>query len=294
MHRLFHHFILFTALGIALLWGGNTMIYQPQEKDFKHPEWRKQINLLKANGFDKIILQWSAYGKHRFYAHHPQWLHHFLTLAAEYDIEVFIGLYADPRYFDKIQDKKTDISLYLNTLYFKNMQTAYAVWRSVKNEKAFKGWYMYDEMNDVTWKEKERHKALRAYLLRVHEGLMRLAPKKEIIISAYFTGVTKASIYAAMLAKTVPQSWLLLLQSGVGAGLVNSATCLQYYQTFNKVYLRTWEPIIEIFRFDKKEPTSSFQSLMEQKKCIQKPYAFFSWRYFFDPGFYHAYRTQGY
>lgn len=288
-------YVLLILCKVTILWGSqNIIIYQPQEKDFVLPQWEKHIKMLSLEGFKSIVLQWSTYGTHRFYIHHPQWLPEFLKIADTYNIDVYIGLYADPEYFDIIQKKDTNIPAYLNTLYFKNMQTAFAVSRTIKKEKAFKGWYIYDEINDVTWRDVYRQSALQHYFHRLDEGLSRLTPTKEHLVSAYFTGTTKPVDYVKTLEHTLPSSWILLLQSGVGAGLVDTKTCMQYYQVFKHEYSRKWIPIIEIFRFEKKQPVSSFETFTKQKICLKEPYAFFSWRYFFEASFYHSYHKDTY
>lgn len=264
---------------------GKSIMYQPQEKDFIYPNWESRFKLLSQQGFKTVIIQWTSYGAHRFYEKHPYWIGNILKYAKQYKIGLIFGLYADPEYFKKIEKKRTDIKIYLKKLYRINLETARTLSLQLDKDEAFKGWYIYDEINDEAWQDNIRHKALTEYLHQLDHALDALTPNKKIMISAYFSNKTAPDAYAKLLNTALPEKWILLLQSGVGAGLVTPQKCQTYFKVFSKVYDHQWFPIIELFSFSGKIPKADYDIYLKQHKCSNKNNVLFSWRYFFNKDF---------
>lgn len=112
------------------------------------------------------------------------------------------------------------------------------------------------------------------------------------MISAYFSGKTSPNNYAYMLTGILPDDWILLLQSGVGADLVNLEECQTYFNIFSKLYRKEWMPIIEFFSFFEDHPKADFLRFVEQQQCVRDKYVLFSWRYFFDNEFIKLYKKE--
>jgi len=266
-----------------------SIMYQPQEKDFIYPNWGSKFKLLSQQGFKTVIIQWTSYGTHCFYERHPFWIKSIMKYAKQYNMKIIFGLYADPDYFKKIGNHRTDIENYLQKLYRLNLETARILSLQLDKDKAFKGWYIYDEINDEAWQDIVRGKALKAYLHQLDHALDSLTPNKKIMISAYFSNKTAPEEYVKLLNETLPEKWILLLQSGVGAGLVTPQKCQTYFKAFSKAYDHQWFPIIELFSLSGKIPKANYDIYLKQYNCRNKNDIFFSWRYFFDKDFLQRY-----
>ncbi|WP_295419563.1 DUF4434 domain-containing protein [Sulfurovum sp.] len=267
-------------------------MYQPQEKDFIYPNWESRFKLLSQQGFKTVIIQWSSYGTHRFYEKHPFWIKSIMKYAKQYNMEIIFGLYADPDYFKKIENHRTEIKNYLQKLYRINVATARRLSLQLDKDKAFKGWYIYDEINDEAWQDAVRGKALKAYLYQLDHALNSLTPDKKIMISAYFSSKTAPEEYVKFLNETLPEKWILLLQSGVGAGLVTPQKCQTYFKTFSAAYHHQWFPVIELFSFSGEIPKADYEIYEKQYNCRNKNYILFSWRYFFAKDFLQKYNKS--
>lgn len=268
-----------------------SIMYQPQSKDFKNPNWEKQFQALNKFGFKTIVIQWTSYGKYNFLNEHPLWIQNFLRLADKYNLQIIFGLYSDPSYFQEIKKEGILLRKYLLSLSQKHIQMATSLSMFIKDNSTFKGWYICDEIDDMHWRSKKRQIELETYLKVLNKELTKLTGEKEIMISAFFSKQMEPSEYGRIFRRTIPEGWHLLLQSGVGAGLVDVNESKIYLDKFDKTYQGTWSPIIELFSYKEKEFQADFSLYRRQKEYlnIQKS-TLFSWRYFFDEDFQQFYK----
>ena len=269
---------------------GKTIIYQPQAQDFQKSELKKQFKILSELGFSTVILQWSVYGNYDFPQRHIQWYESFFSLAKKYHIKVIVGLYADTNYFDVIQSNTFDAPLYLDRLLEKNKQCMRDLIRRFGKQEAFLGWYLYDELNDVVWQDERDRRVLHRYLQKLDSLFLHDTPDKEVYISAYYTANMQGKTYIDMLDETVPKRWNILMQSAVGAGLIEIEQWDHFYSLCKKELLHKWMPILELFVIDRKHISSSYPIFRMQTKYIENDYALFSWRYLFDSTFLRFYK----
>jgi hypothetical protein len=266
-------------------------MYQPQAQDFTKPALEHKFKLLSKLGFTQVILQWSSYGEYDFIAKHPQWFEQLFSLAKQHNIAIYMGLYADPKYFVAVQKKNFMATQYLGSLLKKNKKIITSIYNSFRDKKMFKGWYIYDELNDVVWQKKINQKALALYLDEIDIFLQK-QDKREVYISAYFTGSMSPQDYISFLHDAIPKRWEVLIQTGVGAGLVSTEVCQKYFTQFESSFQRKWMPIIEIFSFEGKKIQKDFAMYKKQTSCMKQRYTLFSWRYLFDIDFLEAYLKE--
>jgi hypothetical protein len=262
-----------------------TLIYQPQARDFKNPHLKEKFEILSDTGFTHIVLQWSIYGEYDFLKKHTDWFDKLFFLADQYHIKIIMGLYADPNYFSHIQKKKYDIEAYLKRLLIANKKTIDEILDKYEKKQAFFGWYIYDELNDVVWQKEKRRKALMNYLQTLNDYLVKKTPSKQVFISAYDTDTMDPKAYTSLLDNVVPKRWNILIQTAVGAGLIDIQTWDMFYRMCQTRLAHKWIPIIEIFSIKKKQIKSSYTAFDGQKKYMQQSHALFSWRYLFDQYF---------
>jgi len=268
-----------------------SIIYQPQAQDFTKFTLEEKFKLLSNMDFTQVILQWSSYGEYDFTAHHPQWFEELFSLAERYNIAIYMGLYADPKYFVEVQKKNFRAKKYLSHLLEANKKMIQNIHTKFRDKKMFKGWYIYDELNDVVWQNKDNQMALALYLAQINDILQK-KDRRAVYISAYITGTLPPEEYLSFLHDVIPKRWEVLMQTGIGAGLISPKVCERYFLFFKARFKRKWMPIIEIFSFKGKKIQQDFAMYKKQISCIQQDYTLFSWRYLFDTQFLEAYLKE--
>jgi len=267
------------------------IIYQPQEQDFIFMNWEKKLQTLSHYGFKTLILQWTKYGNHNFTQKHPQWISTLLKASKKHHIKIFFGLYADPLYFKTLENDQLNIEKYLDKLYHANIDLAKKLDKQIHDHEAFGGWYIYDELNDGTWQKKSWQQPLKRYLEKLYLSLQKLSKEKKILISTYFNGDIAPAEYVMLLNRLIPEDMVLLLQSGVGAGLITPKECSAYYKAFLEHSIHQWYPIIELFSIKNNTVKADFKRFKEQDICHTKQTnVYFSLRYFFKHNFLDHYK----
>ncbi len=281
--------LLLVTLSVAGCAKSFSLFYQPQAGDFNTTDWEARIAQLHDEGGKSLILQWSRYGSYDFDAKHPRWLTRLFDAARKAHIGIYVGLYSDPAYFQKLQTGDLNTTRYLHTLYLEQAKTVMHLREKVAGKSAFSGWYMPEEIDDLVWQSPQREEALRRYLQKMAQLLEIATPDKEVCISAFFAAHSSPQQFAKTLERTIPEKWTLLLQSGVGAGLVTEETCERYMRYFQQHYRGRWRPVIELFSFHDQNPEANFAVLKAQEGCFSDAPVLFSWRYYFDHDFHTHY-----
>ena len=260
----------------------NTIFYQPLLKDKFN--WKSTFHQLKKSHINTMVLQWSHYGVVDF-MRNPQWLKTILNEARKEDIQIVIGLYADDKYFKKIEKKELNRSRYFQELKQKSIAQAKEIYTISKKYRNVVGWYIYEEIDDLHFQTPKEQQELKEYLTSLHKELLEIS-NYPCSISSFFAKHSSQQAYITMLHNVLGKNYKLFLQSGVGANLVNSKESSAYFKESQKILNNNITPIIEAFRFHKgKIESTSFKALEEQIKRIQKAYgdkpmALFSIRYF--------------
>ena len=264
----------------------NTIFYQPLLKDKFN--WKSTFHQLKKSHINTMVLQWSHYGVVDF-MHNPQWLKSILNEAKKEDIQIIIGLYADDKYFKKIEQKNLNRSSYFQELKQKSIAQAKEIYTVSKHYNNVVGWYIYEEIDDLHFQTLKEQKELKKYLTSLNKELLAIS-NYPCFISSFFAKHSSQQAYITMLHNVLGEEYKLFLQSGVGANLVNSKESSAYLNQSEKTLKHKVIPIIEAFIFHKgKIESTSFNALEQQIKKIQKvygekPMALFSLRYFlFEP-----------
>jgi hypothetical protein len=258
------------------------LFYQPLLKD--KINWDSSFQKMKEHNIDNLILQWSRFGVVDFIKD-DKWLKEILQKAQKYNIKVIIGLYGDDRYFKKLEEPKTDIKEYLKSLENINISQAKKIYKIAKNYQNFDGWYMYDEIDDTNFVTPNRQKYLKEYLQSIASSLNSIS-KKRLYISGYFSNHLKPKEYVEMFLKVTQKRYIVLVQSGVGANLVDIENSKRYMREFHRVFRDGFIPIVEAFKFEDSKPKALEKKLVQKQiKALKdsskvKKVAIFSLRYF--------------
>ena len=259
------------------------LFYQPLLRD--KIDWDKSFQKMNESKIDRLILQWSRFGVVDFLKD-DKWLVEILQNAQKHNIKVIIGLYGDDRYFKKLENKKTNTKKYLNQLESINISQAQKIYTIAKSYSSFDGWYIYDEIDDTNFIKPNKENYLKLYLQSIADKLDNIS-KKPTYISGYFSNHIAPKEFVQMFLNITQKRYIVLVQSGIGANLVDTQNSIKYMQEFSKSFKGEFIPIVEGFKIiDSKPIAIDFLSLQKQIKVLQnssqiEQVALFSLRYFF-------------
>jgi hypothetical protein len=262
----------------------HSIFYQPLLKD--KMDWEQNFKKLNEAHIQSIILQWSKFGVVDF-IQDEQWLKTILSTAQKENIKVIVGLYGDNNYFKVLEDKNVNLQSYFQELHHKNIEQAQKIYTIAKEYPSFDGYYIYDEIDDTQFIDSQREAYLKFYLQSMADDIALISPH-QLYISGYFSKHISASNYANMFSNILQNRYILLLQSGIGAKLVNYEESIKYMEYFNREYKGQFIPIVEAFRYkDDKLEAVDLLSLKKEIELLSKSVngsklTLFSLRYFLD------------
>lgn len=262
----------------------NVMFYQPLLKD--KMDWNRNFKKLHQAGVETLILQWSKFGVVDFLKE-ERWLSNILQNAQKYHIKVVVGLYGDDKYFKTLEKKDINIEKYLNRLLHENILQAKKIYGIAKKYNAFGGYYIYDEIDDTNFIGVKRKEYLRLYLKSMAQALNQISSDR-LYISSYFSKHMAIEKYIDFISDLLDGRYTLLLQSGIGANLVNAKESGRYMQIFSEKFKGEFIPIVEGFKMNKtKIEAIDIESLSRQIDILStsancSKLALFSLRYFLE------------
>jgi len=273
-----------------------SLFYQPLLKDEGKMEWEHIFKEMHGCQIEQLVLQWSQYGVVDFIKD-EKWLKEILSQAQKYNIKVVIGLYADEQYFKTLENAHTNLEVYLDYLYKKNIEHAQKIYTIAQNYDAFSGWYVYDEIDDTNFATAKRQEVLKKYLQILASSLEQIA-QYPIYISGYFSHHMSAEVYTKMFSDITQKKYTVFLQSGIGAQLVNNANSSVYMKAFHQNFTGKFIPIVEGFTMkDRKIITMNFDRLEQQIDLVKnssniEQLSLFSLRYFFNKKLIEPYKAK--
>jgi len=200
--------------------------FQPLRDHGAWPQdrWERLFDELAALGVRVVVVQWSAYGETRFFAPDDgakaeavPLLEKLMPLARERGLALRLGLVHDERWWEKITRSPEVVEVYLKGLELDSLRLARALHARFRDEPAFAGWYLPQELDDVNWNGARRALIVN-HVRQLREGLRRIDPARGAGISGFANGFLDPGAYSAFLREVVEASGLELffLQDGVG------------------------------------------------------------------------------
>lgn len=192
-------------------------------------EWERLFTDQEALGIDEVFLQWTAADGVAFYpasAGEPRdaaegMVDLVLELAERHGQRVWLGLAHDAGWWTGIDRARpaSEVEVFLARRRLANLAVARAL-APLASRPSFAGWYVPDEVDDVSWLGEERRTLLAEHLARLTSELRALAPKAPVAVSGFAAGRATPEQLARLWSTLVVQAQLalVLLQDGVGAG----------------------------------------------------------------------------
>ncbi|HHF2869613.1 TPA: DUF4434 domain-containing protein [Vibrio alginolyticus] len=256
------------------------VFYQPLNRDAGVSEQQWQSLLHQAvicEDLSEIVVQWNQYGEVNF-GGQSGWLANRLVMFDKVGLKLWLGLYSDPLYFEKVHTDEAKQDKYLEH-YFGLLLANYNHWRNwlIEHKQFVKGVYVPAELSDYDFNTQQKKEALKQHLRKVKEVI-----KEPLMISVYLSGNSSPESVHNWLKDISDLDINVLVQDGRGTQLLTDTTWQKYQQELPC----SIAVIKELFSMDKQVPPSfermsakDFASQFNQEHGCHAWYAF-SLRYF--------------
>lgn len=254
-----------------------SVIYQPLHRDdvVSPAQWQLLFNTLQQHGFSGLIVQWARYGDSDFLQPASP-LQQALAAAISTDMQIWLGLYADPTAFsaEAASNRQLTISAQLakSALLLSQLEAALPIPAA-----RLAGWYLPLELYDT-----DLQSDIQISWLKHQLAAFISEADKPVAISVFSNGQLEPAVFAQRLALLHQPGLTVWLQDGAGAGLLSSTARQQLLQRLD---CRSGV-IAEAFRQPQYQQAFSAeaasentlkQSVADIKPC--HPLAYFSLRY---------------
>jgi hypothetical protein len=220
--------------------------------------WRRDLSELKRLGCQSLYLQWTELNGSSFVdpvrsrATRKQFLSPVFAAAEEVGLKLWIGLAADLRYLSVYQASAEDLSSYLSKMRKGCLKLASTVHARFGDSTAFAGWYVPEEIDDVTISTPARAEVWTKHLSEIQRGLRALREGVEVSISSYVVGHTDPSHVADFWRRVWGQVPIrVLLQDGFGVRHLNQPERIEAYMSAIATEAVSangkWGVVIELF-----------------------------------------------
>lgn len=187
-------------------------------------DWTGFFEELAAMRVGTLVLQWTELDHFTVFDGDPsdalsEGLIDLLLDAAEgQGIAVRLGLVQDPAYWERIQRDAEQVEVYLRRHRLANRALAERLVARIGDRRAFDGWYITEEIDEVNWQDQAKRALLHQHLVALAGDLRALAPGRSIAISG-FTGARLDPAALGAFWREVLEGTgidLLMLQDGFG------------------------------------------------------------------------------
>lgn len=180
---------------------GDALFYQPLNVDARisQAQWQKLWSKTAEAGFSEVIVQWTRHGSSDF-GGASGWLMHSLREAEAKGLRLVLGLYYDPRYYQRMGQTHQAHEHWREWLLAGLRQQR---WLTEHSGLTPAGWYIPMELDDQLYRDPGLRKALNTDLASFTKN--SLLP---VHISTFSAGQLSPDVYAAWLHSIpVEQVW---------------------------------------------------------------------------------------
>ena len=210
---------LLLLLAPCLVQARVAIIYQPQTRDRQvaSAQWPPLFAQLRQQGFDTLVVQWTQFGDAFADPSGHEWLLQRVHEAHQAGMDIVLGLYSDPAFFDKQKMATEDLDGYFRYLLHRNAEVA-SRWHDELASGVIAGWYLPIEIDDLRWAGPEARKQLLTYLGGERRQLDLIA-SRPVYVTSFFGGGMTPSTYAALLDEVRHSGVRVWVQDGAGTTL---------------------------------------------------------------------------
>lgn len=208
-------------------------------------EWREDFRGIKSLGGNLLVLQWVAEEPVLYFESADQdqlrgmtemypSLERIFTAAEKEGMEVLLGLQHHPEFWKQIKGREKVIQDFFRIRMARNEQLQRALLEAFGDRSIWTGYYIPDEIDDLTWRAPNMAALMGDYLHAMAEILRANDPDRAISISAFFRGRTAPEFVVENFRDMLFDTGIdyLLLQDGVGVGDPPLPYVHLYYEAF--------------------------------------------------------------
>lgn len=224
------------------------VFYQPLNRDagINEQQWQSLLHQAVTNeDFFEVVVQWNQYGEEKF-GGTTGWLAERLSIFDKVGLKLWLGLYSDPLYFERVHRDETTQQQYL-THYFELLLENYNIWRNwlIEHKQSVKGVYVPAELSDYDFDTQQKRDTLKQHLRGVKEVI-----KEPMMISVYLSGNSSPESIRHWLKDISDLDIKVMVQDGRGTQLLSDAT----WQKYQAELPCSIAVIKEVFTMDKQTP----------------------------------------
>ncbi len=205
------------------------IFYQPQERDMRLPEsfWPQTFAHVRQLGFDTVIFQWSRYGDIFSEGRQQQWLEQRAADAVAADLNVVMGLYADPDSFSAVEVGSDLLEPYFLKVMAHNLDLVKR-WGKAPHQDRLIGWYLPFEVDDRRWRGVDDQRALAEHLGRETREIQAISDRP-VFVSSFFNGNATPRQFSELIKRLGQTAGLhVWVQDGVGTGTLSPVATRRY------------------------------------------------------------------
>lgn len=158
-------------------------------------DWYALMAELDAVGVETLYLQWTQLDRFNIFEEGSRQdlarpvIERVVQAAERYDIKLWLGLVYDPQYWSRIREETPLVEVYLRRHRVSNLELVERLHASVGSSPSFAGWYITEEIDDVTWQDLGKRDVLVKHLAATVSDIRAATPGVPIAISG-FTSAT--------------------------------------------------------------------------------------------------------
>ena len=205
-------------------------------------DWRREVELLAATGVRTVVIQFTGDQRGGFDRQHPQQpVRTLARAAAGAGMDVWLGLYADPRWphrFDLEQALPPPLD---------DPAQAAALAQLCRQLPRCQGFYLSPELDDAGGAAASPR--MTRFLARATTALRALAPDHRIAMAPFFSGVLTPAEHAELWRPMLPLVDVFMLQDRVGSGVGTPALARRYLEALRPMLPPATElwSVVELF-----------------------------------------------
>ena len=231
-----------------------------QTAEYSTEQWKALLIRMQAIGIDTVIIQWTAeppvlYFKDDNLSFKEQCdvIERLMEAARGMRFSIFLGLQNDSAFWKEITARDKALRDYFLVRQAQNERIQAALLKAFGKRDDWVGYYIPDEIDDLSWRDAGRRRFLEDYLRGTIRSLREHDARRVIAISAFFRARTAPALFAANLNELTVDSGLdyLLLQDGAGNGDPPNDVLPIYYGALLKSQcerMPTFWAVLEAFR----------------------------------------------
>jgi hypothetical protein len=254
--------------------------------------WGQELASMRAINMNTVIPWCSVYSTNAFYTGcslpgvtvKGTPLQNILTIADTTGMSVILGLWADDYWWNYEKD-----TAYLASICNKSKTICDELWSQVSTHSSFKGWYFWQEIDNVNQVNELDRVNLVTYFLRpLTDYCKTKTPNKWISIAPFFNDtLQQPPEYEIWWKKTlteVPSLNLLIPQDGIGVQHATFTTVSTYFQALKNACDSTKRTLWSDLELFDREDNPALISRITTQIAIENQYVsgFSSWDYLYS------------